>query len=160
MCQEISPILAPIALPHISAAGTMGHMKPNHALSEEACRKLNSLIGQGRVHSQSSLSRLTGIQQSAISDFILGKRGVFADDLAAIAKALGVTVDWLLDDAQKERPAPELSEAERWLIKSLRRLGVEPDQVVELVARRPATDPPKASQANRVDPPASKRRKA
>ncbi|WP_435005137.1 helix-turn-helix domain-containing protein [Tundrisphaera lichenicola] len=67
-------------------------------------QKLDFLIGL-RGTNQSQLSRKTGISQSAISEMTKGKRRVYMDQAFELARALGVSLDYLADDAQEEPPA-------------------------------------------------------
>lgn len=109
-------------------------MSHSHNLSQQARRKLDLLVNSdAKVRNQSQLARLTGISQSAISEMISGKRSLYADQVWSIAKALGVSLDWLLDDQKEKPPAPELSEDERRLVWYIRRVGISPDAVADLI---------------------------
>jgi transcriptional regulator with XRE-family HTH domain len=76
------------------------------------------------VRNQSEVSRKTGISQSAISEMISGKRNPYAWQAAAIARALGVSCDYLLFDDLESIPRPELTDEERELVKLIREMGV------------------------------------
>jgi DNA-binding transcriptional regulator YdaS (Cro superfamily) len=76
------------------------------------------------VKNQSELGRKTGIAQSAINEMISGKRKPYAWQAAAIARALGVSCDYLLFDEIEEVPRPELAEDERELVKLIREMGI------------------------------------
>lgn len=99
--------------------------------------KLDRLIGVGggRIRTQTELAEATGIRQGAISDIVAGKQRPYADQIGAIARALGVSLDWLMDDSQDETPKPEVSEDEKQLIWFIRKVGVDPDRAADLVAQ-------------------------
>jgi transcriptional regulator with XRE-family HTH domain len=83
----------------------------------EFTKKLENLI-----ENQSELARKTGIPQSAISEMISGKRKPYFVQMAKIAQALGVSLDYLGDDRQAE-PPPGLSREDEEILKMVRMLG-------------------------------------
>ncbi len=95
--------------------------------------KLARLIGN-----QSEMERKTGIAQSAISKMTKGERRPYADQLGAIARALGVSADYLLNDDLDEPPrGNDLSPGELSVLKMFRHLGISTEEAVEaMVGRR------------------------
>jgi transcriptional regulator with XRE-family HTH domain len=74
------------------------------------------------ITNQSEVARKTGVAQSAISEASSGKRRLYVDQAMKIARALGVSLDYLADDAQDE-PAPSSITADEervlWLVREL-----------------------------------------
>ncbi|MFO0892452.1 MAG: helix-turn-helix transcriptional regulator [Isosphaeraceae bacterium] len=102
-------------------------------LSDEALKKPNDLIGMGRLKTQGQIEAMTGLRQSWVSEVLSGKRRPYADQLWLVTNALGTSLDWVLDETRVTPPSPELSEDERRLIWYIRRLGIKPDQVADLI---------------------------
>ena len=86
--------------------------------------KLEFLI-EHRGTSQSRLSRMTGIAQPAISAMTRGDRRAYVDQAMALARALGVSLDYLADDEQNDIPLQPETEAEKKLWEAIRILGAE-----------------------------------
>src|SRR5262245_46349546 len=86
--------------------------------------KLARLVPSVLMPSQSELSRQTGISQSALSMAIAGKQRLYGDQILLIAKALGVSCDYLLDYGLEEIPQPEFTDDERFVIRLMRDLGI------------------------------------
>ncbi len=78
-----------------------------------------------RGSSQSKLSRETGIHQTAISAMTRNERRPYMDQALQLARALGVPLDYLADDAQDEPPpASGLGEDERAVLDLYHALGL------------------------------------
>jgi transcriptional regulator with XRE-family HTH domain len=93
--------------------------------------KLAALIkDKTRARSQSALAEATGLKQTAISAMTLGKRRPYADQAFLIARALGVCLDYLLDDSLDEEPPSELTDEERILMKFIRDSGLPHVEVI------------------------------
>jgi transcriptional regulator with XRE-family HTH domain len=87
--------------------------------------------------SQEVLAGLAGIDQTQISKYELGKNDPGADALAALAKALDTTTDWLVgltDVSQRPlRGTADLSDDEREILKIFRSKSPEKrKQIVEV----------------------------
>lgn len=68
--------------------------------------KLSSLLKTRRM-SQMRLSGLTGIAQPSISAMRLGERRPYMDQGLNLARALGVSLDYLADDSLDLEPSAE-----------------------------------------------------
>jgi len=122
-------------------------------------RKLTKLVAN-----QSELSRKTGIAQSAISAMTTGKRRPYGDQVFRIARALGVSADYLLDDGLDEPPrGSELSQDEKNVLGMFRFLhrdsGLSSEEAIAgmvsgVVLRQPTPPRPPAGE------PRSRRKKA
>lgn len=87
---------------------------------------------------QSKLMRLTGIAQSSISQMTKGGRKPSMEQAFALARALGIPLDYLADDSQDEPPEKALSEDERIALdyyRSARELEGSPSNVLKVLAR-------------------------
>ncbi len=85
--------------------------------------------------SQTKLARETGLGQSAISEMTKGERRPYMDQGLLLARALGVPLDYLADDAQDEPPrGPELSDAELAALKMVRSLKLDEAEVIRRLA--------------------------
>lgn len=82
---------------------------------------------------QSEISRQTGIDQSAISEMLNGKRRPYFDQAAKIAHELGLSLDYLADDRQTRPPVAELSSEERRIIELVRALEVGYEEVARAI---------------------------
>jgi len=71
------------------------------------CRKRAGL-------SQEALSERLGVSRQAVSKWETGEALPETGKLAALAAELGVSVDWLLSDAEPEEPRAEPERAEDW----------------------------------------------
>jgi transcriptional regulator with XRE-family HTH domain len=92
--------------------------------------KLTKLIDL-RETSQSRLARATGLSQTAISEMTRGERRPYADQAFAIAKALGVSCDYLIDDELDDPPPAELSREEYAVLVAFRGIGIAADVAVK-----------------------------
>lgn len=89
------------------------------------------------VKNQSALSRKTGISQSAISEMISEGRRPYFDQMVEIARALGVSLDFLADDEMDEQPVSEFTDDERWVVELVRALRLDRDEVARRLYRVP-----------------------
>src|SRR5262245_51825276 len=96
--------------------------------------KLARLIPSVYMPSQMELSRQTGIDQSAISAAIAGTRRLYGDQVMKIAKAIGVSCDYLLDDDLEEIPSPELTDDERFVVRLMRELRIDAGDMARRLA--------------------------
>lgn len=81
--------------------------------------KLNQAIADQDTN-QSKLARQTGVAQTTISDILSGKKkNLRIDHVWPIARALGLPLEFLLDDEQ-EKPGVAMTPEERLLIERLR----------------------------------------
>lgn len=88
------------------------------------------------VQNQSRLSRDTGLTQSAISDAISGKRRLYVDQAAKIARALRISLDYLTDDAMDDPPmSPDpRSEDEEAVLLVYRSLRLSKEEAIRRLA--------------------------
>jgi transcriptional regulator with XRE-family HTH domain len=87
------------------------------------------------ITNQSALARQTGLSQSTISEATSGKRRLFFDQVALIARTLGVSLDYLADDSQDEPPqrgGPQDDEV--YILRVVRSLGIDADEAVRRLA--------------------------
>lgn len=73
------------------------------------------------------LSKMTGIPAPRFSEWKdpKGKRSPTLEQAKRIARALGVSLDYLADDSLDEPPNPELNAEDREILRIARRLGYE-----------------------------------
>lgn len=103
----------------------------------EALRKVRGL-------SQSGIAAAAGISQPRISEWKReDSRGPTLPVALSIARALGVSLDYLADDAQDDPPAA-LSAAELQAVAQVRALGLSVDEVIRRLANAPSTAPAEA----------------
>lgn len=82
------------------------------ALSEVASGKIIRRMKELNV-SQASLARAAGMHQTGVSDVLNRTRRPAFDQMAAMARRLGVSLDWLADDEAGE-DAPGRFKDEAW----------------------------------------------
>lgn len=99
---------------------------------QRLAEKLTALIGN-----QSELSRKTGIPQSAISQMASGRRRPYLDQAFALARAMGVPLEYLADDAMDTPPVVEISEDERFLVGLIRDMGIDRATAVKRLTESP-----------------------
>lgn len=89
--------------------------------------------------SQSRLQRETGISQSAISEMTKGKRRPYLDQAFLLARALGVSLDYLADEALEapQLPVEALGPEDRLVLKTVQHLG-HAEAMRRLVGEAPA----------------------
>ncbi len=97
-------------------------------LEKELLAKLVPLIGN-----QSALSRKTGIAQSAISEILSGKRRPYFDQLVEIAKALEVSLDYLVSETTGRPAGYGLTQDEMYILKIARDMELDSSQVNKLI---------------------------
>lgn len=76
------------------------------------------------ARNQSELARRTGLAPSAINEMAAGRRRPYLDQGFAIARALGVPLDYLADDSQDSPPVPELTAEQKEMLWMLERAGI------------------------------------
>ncbi len=107
----------------------------------------------GLVTNQSELSRKTGIAQSAISAMTTGTRRPYGDQVFLIARALGVSADYLLDDALDKMPegVGGLKPEERSVLTVFRSLHISEEEGIDrlLAPLRPRNAIPSPSRSRR-----------
>lgn len=81
---------------------------------------------------QSELGRATGLPPTRISELLIGKYQGTTEARLRIARALGVTLDYLVDPEMAE-PTPSLSAGEQLVLHAMSTLGVDPDAVVQAI---------------------------
>ncbi len=112
----------------------------------EKLQKLCALKGLD----QSDLAELVGVSKSSMSRILSGLQEPKLRLAHELARALGVPLDYLVDDDQEELPQSRwmsLSEEEAGLLRIVRRLGVETaiDRLLEIPSQR--SNPPNGSAA-------------
>ena len=93
-----------------------------------------------RVLTQDQLGEALGTSQQTVYRWLESGRPPGPGYLLKLARALGVSVDYLLDDAQQEpAAAAELSEGERLILRLVRALEMDFDHACRLLATPRAT---------------------
>lgn len=103
--------------------------------------KLRMLIDRNRT-SQRELARIAGVSYTTVNNACKGK-DMWLCTAIQIARALGVSLDYLADDAQDEPPRPSLSNEEASILRLARVIGL-----VE-AERRLMLAPPESGQSLR-----------
>ena len=96
--------------------------------------KINRLLDE-RSWSQRDLARRMRRSAQSLNNWMNGvepKR----KDLLIIARALGVSVEYLIDDAQDRPPPPAITPAEQMLLDVIRCSGRSPVEVMAILAAR------------------------
>jgi transcriptional regulator with XRE-family HTH domain len=94
--------------------------------------------------SQSQVARETGIHQTAISDMTKGKRRPYMDQALSLARSLGVSLDFLADDALDAPPAlasPELNYDEKTVLLVVKALGLDLETAIRRLYGKAKVDP-------------------
>lgn len=88
-----------------------------------------SEIMQEKGITQAQISKLTGITQSSLSDYIKGKYSPKQDKIDQIAHALGVSPAYLLgwDDGDKKEDTEEY----QWIARNARELNEEEQKLLK-----------------------------
>lgn len=87
------------------------------------------------------LARRCGVSRNTAGRWIADERQPYTDKLLRLAEVLGVSVDYLTDDAQDEPPAPELTSDEREILRSIRASGLGYQEVMRRLMAGAATAP-------------------
>ena len=100
------------------------HM-PNALMSGmEFAPKLRKLMFDRRM-SQVELAERVGTHQPQVSKWLSGEAVPRTPTMLRIARAVGVPLDFLVDDEMDEPPGPLLSPGELAILRMVRRLGEE-----------------------------------
>lgn len=96
--------------------------------------KLEMLVKRRKL-SQAKLGEIVGVSQQRISHVRHGKADFTAPQVKAVAEALGVSIDYLMDDSQDEPPVFPVAERERMILDVARTMGL--DRAWRLLVERP-----------------------
>jgi transcriptional regulator with XRE-family HTH domain len=98
--------------------------------------KITALAKRHRFN-QAEVSRRTGSSPAAVSKWFRGESVPGLYEAAALARALGVTLDFLADDTQDDPPAgPDPDEA--FVLRTVRALKLDPEEAVRRLSREPS----------------------
>lgn len=100
--------------------------------------KLDAAI-EGSGLKQADLSRKTGISTGALSEILSGKRKPRFEHIARLAKALGVSLDYLANDDLGEAPAP-LGDPEKWAVEFIQVKELTKREVIRRLTNEPAPE--------------------
>lgn len=102
--------------------------------------KVRDLLKRHRL-SQADLAEAIGTNQPQISRWLEKDRPPQKTALLLrLARSLGTSVDFLIDDAMDEPPAPpELTEDERYLLRTYRNSGIDADTAARRIMERPGS---------------------
>lgn len=75
--------------------------------------------------SQNKLAEAVGIRAASFSDLKNGNWNPSAVQALKIARALGVSVDFLLDEGRDDFPSRSILDRERWVLDTVRALGFD-----------------------------------
>src|SRR6516162_9337225 len=109
----------------------MGNVQKRRVASGSTMRR--KLIASLGELSQVQVSSLSGVSTTRLNKIITGKGTPYALELFRIARAIGVSLDYLLDDEQEE-PAPGLAPDESKVIWLMRTLGVDAAEAARSIA--------------------------
>jgi len=106
---------------------------------EEKLRKQMLLKG----YNQQKLARLSGVSDSEVSRILGGKSQPGLENALKLAKAVGVSLDYLADDAQEQEAprGPSLSSWESEILEISRELGARNAAQLLLAARTLGLEP-------------------
>lgn len=93
-------------------------------------QKIDQTLGQRDLR-PAWLARASGLSEATISRIRHGAEPSLSQ-ASAIARALGVSLEWLASEGEKE-PEIVLTVPERMLVHAMRRHGVPPDRVLDCV---------------------------
>jgi transcriptional regulator with XRE-family HTH domain len=89
---------------------------------------------------QAKVARAIDVDPSQFAKWLKGKGTPSPVQLLALARYLGVTTDYLVDDAQEKPPAREgLTEGERAVLKAYRDSGMEVYEALKRLGMRMVT---------------------
>lgn len=107
--------------------------------------KVRSLLKERRL-SQSDLAAMLGTSQPQVSRWLEGDTPPRWDYLLKMARALGVTADYLIDSALDEPPrSPELADDERFVLQLYRDLGLTREEAARGLAAMVRPEPAEPS---------------
>lgn len=88
-----------------------------------------------RGKSQGWLGTRVGVHQTQVGKWERSRNTPDIHQAKMIADALQVSLDYLVNDALDDPPAPEITPEEQFLLDAVRQSGLSPSQVVALVMR-------------------------
>lgn len=99
--------------------------------------KLQMLMARANLNGQ-KLARLSAVSDSEISRILHGKSRPGLDNAFRLAKAVGVTLDYLADDSADAEPGPPqdaLSSEERRILALIHKIGMSEVRAILEIAR-------------------------
>lgn len=84
--------------------------------------KLRRLAEERRL-SRMDVVRITGLKKSSVYNYFDAKTSPDIASALKLARVLGVSLDYLADDALDDPPAPQFTDEERQMIEAIRRMG-------------------------------------
>lgn len=98
--------------------------------------KIETLLAKRAIR-QSELEKQVGLAANRISKWKGGKGEPTGRQLVTIARVLGVTAEYLADDAMDTPPVVEISDDERFLIGLIRDMGIDRATAVKRLTESP-----------------------
>jgi transcriptional regulator with XRE-family HTH domain len=103
------------------------------AMAQSVAMDLSEKLSRLIVN-QEATARAVGVKQPAISKYCSGKARPSLRVLIRLARSLGTSLDYLLDDSIKT-PPPGMTDGEKRLLRYVRETGVDPDDAVIRIGR-------------------------